>query len=319
MKYLQIEIPVLQVVPRRHATPGSRLERSVFTPDGRVLAEGKTELTEELLQKFKNFNVRNLVLRVKQAHWISEPEAKDLPPEAEVIAEEEFSDAAEEIISSVRETNSVRKMRNVAEFLQSQAQQSGDSDRAEKMDKIIERSYALEEKIEKLTNKLENVDDPEARNKIMNALEGTISELEETFLEIAAPDNILNSTIDVVNEREDIKSSITDFINNNQQLMENSRDSRETDKLNPEKVSNKFKPVVEKINRSNPVEAAEELEEHADEAYTEHLQSIKKELIKTEDNKENLKEQLARECKEQGPRKHLADALEGRVEISKKN
>ncbi len=319
MKYLQVEIPVLQVIPRRHAKPGMRLEKSVFTPDGRVLAEGQTLLNDNLLKKFKNFEVRNLIVRVKQTHWLSEPEAETLPREAEVIAEEQFSEAAEEIIDSIQETNSVRKMRKVAEFLGSQARQGGDEDTADEMNRIIERSYELEDKIEELTGKLQEVTDPDARNKIMNALEGAISELEETFLEIAAPDDILNSTIEVVNERDDIKSSITDFINNNQKLIEENAKKEEENKLDTEKISHEFKPAVEEINRSNVIGATEELEKQAGDNDTkEKLQSLKKELTRVEEKKEDLKKELTAECKQQGPRKHLSDMLEGQVEVSRK-
>ncbi len=319
MKYLQVEIPVLQVMPRRHAEPGMRLEKSVFTPDGRVLAEGQTTLTENLLEKFKNFNVRNLIVRVKQKHWIGETEAESLPPEAKVIAEEQFAEAAEDIIDSIQETNSVRKMRKVAEFLGSQARQGGDQETAEEMDEIIERSYELENKIEELTAKLQQVEAPEARNKIMEALEGAISELEETFLEIAAPDNILNSTIEVVNERENIKSSITDFVNDNQQMLEDNNKREEENKLASEKISDEYQPAVEKINQSNTVEATEELEKQAkDEPTKEKLNNLKEELTRVEDKKEELKKELLDECKKPGPRKHISDLLEGRVEFSRK-
>ncbi|MGM0381845.1 MAG: hypothetical protein ACQEP7_07630, partial [bacterium] len=78
-------------------------------------------------------------------------------------------------------------------------------------------------------------------------------------------------------------------------------------------------PVVEEINRSNPIGAAEELENQAkDSPARKKLQSLKKNLSQVEKRKNQLKDELTEECTEQGPRKHLADMLEGRVEFSRK-
>jgi HD-GYP domain-containing protein (c-di-GMP phosphodiesterase class II) len=317
LKYYRVTLPVLQVVPTRHAQAGQLLDRSVFTPDGRVLAEGNTKLTPELLKKFKNFKVRQLVIQGTQEHWLPEAEVKKLGSKAEVIEEEEFSEAAEDIITTIRETNSIRKMRKVADFLHSQALEQNNQTMAGKTEETVRRSYNLEEKIETLTDQLETVTDPEARDEIMDALEGTISELEETFMEISAPEKILAGTVQVVNEREEIRTSITDIVNDNPNLMEEFTESHE--ELDASEIQQDHKQVVEKLNKGHILSAINKLQETTENAdVRQELQFLRKQLKVESEKSEELKKELHNQELELSERKTLLDALGGQSTISRK-
>ncbi len=294
------------------------LQRTVFSPDGRVLAESGGIIDQDLIEKFENFGVRNIAVRENQVHWLSEADAEKLPADAEVVDREEFSEAADEIVESIENTNSIRKMRHIARYLARQSTRSGQAEKSEKLNEIIERSYELQDKIDDLMAELETVEDPEARDKIMTALENTVAEVEETFLEISASDSLLRSTLEAVNEKEDIRSSITDFVNNNPDLLDKDEETKDYD-LPVEKVESRYKSLVEACNEGHVISAVNKLEGRTDSSEVKSvLEDIKADIQKEIETESSLKKQLVEETTDLKTRSDMLEVLEGRKEPTRK-
>ncbi len=319
MRYYKVLIPTLQVYRLRQVEPGMMLGRTVFTPDGRVLAEGDTILTADLIRQFKNFKVRKTVVREEQEHWISEREEEKLPGGAEVIESEQFSEAADQIVETVRNTNSINKMRQVAEYLAQTAVEQEKGGEAEELNEIIDRSYELEEEIEELMGELETVEDPVARDKIMEALESTISEVEETFLEISAPDSLLRSSLDALNKKENIRSSITAFLRENQEVADSNSETSEAENLSKEDLDDECSYIVEEIEAGRIVNAVDQLQKYSgDSEVVEDLEELKERLRSESAEKESLKKELSVETSDIQWRTELLSVIDGGSEPKRK-
>lgn len=328
MEYIQVRVPMMEVIPLRHAEKGSTLEFDAFSRDGKLIAEEGTTLTEDQIKRFKNFNVRKVVVTSPREQWVPKSEKENLSPHAEVIQEREFSEAAEEILEDVQSTDSAKKMRKTALYLRRQASRAGDEEGARYLDDLIERSEQLEEEIEELTDKLDSVEDEEAREEIMDALEGKVRQLEETFMEVAAPDSMLKDTLNVVNEREEIRHSLTDFVHENLDLVnrefEEGEEDEEPDAIEADNVDDDVAGAIQHFNRGESVEGVEslledltEIEGRVSHEVEDELTDLHKQLSGQQKTISKFKKLLSQEVDDLEARKTLIDVLDGRKTVNR--
>lgn len=324
MNYLQVRIPVMEVVPLRRAEKGSTLEFDAFARDGTLVAEEGTELTEELLERFERFHVRKVVVTSPREQWVPESETESLPSGAEIIQEREFSEAAEQILDDVQSTDSVEQMRKTAMYLQRQARRSGNDEAADCLDSLIDRSRRLEQEIDRLSNRLSEVEDEEAREEITRALEGKIRQLEEAFMEVNAPGDMLKETVDAVNEREEIRHSLSDFVHENADLVNEKLAETEDavpDRLKAEEASTGVAAAISCFNRGASVKGVEALMESEtvqnSTALEEELKTLHKQLAGQRESVEKFKNLLSKEVDDLETRRFLIDVLEGRQSVNR--
>ena len=329
VEYAQVRIPVFEVIPLRHAEVGSTLEFDAFSRDGKLVASEGTELTEELIKRFHNFRVRKVIVNTMREQWIPADKVQSLSDNVEVLRKEEFTEAAEEILEDIQMADSTAQMRKTALYLRKQASRAGDEEGARYLDELIRRTDQIERQINVLTEKLKTVEDEEARQQIMDALEGKVRELKGAFMEISAPDSLLKETLDVVNEREEVRNSLADFVQKNPDLVNEKYEeqdpfSDQEVKINKHDFSQQFQTAIEHFNQGNSEKAIESLfdeiggeEGRISDQMMRGLRSLKKQFASERQSVEQFKRLLSGEVEDLEVRKLLVDVLEGRKTVNR--
>lgn len=228
-EYCRVEIPMLSVKSIREAEPGMELEEAAFNRDGRVIAEEGEVLTEDRIAKFKNLDVRKIVTLATEIQWLPEDELENLDREVEVLEKKKFSEATGDIVESLRENDTVETIRKTAMHLRRQAHHAGDEEGVDYLDTVIEETRELEGEITEIKDRLKDVEDEEAREELLDALEGKIRQIDETMLNLSAPDSLVRETIDTVQEKEQLRFSLTDYVMNNPGLLTDGAQAVETE------------------------------------------------------------------------------------------
>ncbi|MFB6356108.1 MAG: HD domain-containing phosphohydrolase [bacterium] len=326
MQYARVNIPILQVRAIRRVETGTTLEYAAITQDGTLVAEAGETIDEELLKRLKNFGVRKIVALEPQIQWIPASETDTLPSEAEVLEREEFSEAAAEIVDELQETNSIQQMRKTALYMRRQASLNGDEEAVDQLDEMIERTDRLEQEISDLKDQLQDVEDEEAREQIMEALESKVRKLEKTFLEMNAPDSLINDTVDAVQEKEEIRTDLSDFAHNNTELL-NERESITEVEAEERQVELEEDPVDRAVNECLEGDTASAVkyvnEKSKDIPHISHeveseLDELHKSLTNEREKSDQFKELLKKEVDDLSMRKTLLDVIEGRKSVDRK-
>lgn len=325
--YCRVKIPILQVIPIRKAEEGMTLEEAAFNRGGQVVAEEGTTLDEEKIEKFQNLNVRKVVVLNTKIQWLPQDKVEESSRDLDVLETKTFEEASEKIIEDLQRTDSVETLRQTAMHLRKQAAGKGDHESVDYLDNLIQRTYDLENEIDELINQLDNVDDPEARQTILNALEGKIRELDETLLEVAAPDSTIHQTINCCTEKEEIRSSLTDFLSNNPNLLEQTEaeveDSQKVHRPEINKDRSDFaesvKHLLENDNSTDDIKTfVDEITSRAPSSYTDDaIESVENEINKLIEKKKILKNQLSDMDLQLEHRKKVLNALNGNVSLHK--
>lgn len=326
MKYCQVEIPVYRVLPIRRVDPGTVLEQPAFNNKGQVVAEPGRRLDESVIRKLKNLDVRKVVVGEQQIRWLPQETVDALSERVSVLQVREFEDASEDILETLQDTESISRMKTIARHFCQSARETGDLQGAEQLQELIEKAESLEQRIEDLSARLDRVDEPRARRRIMQALEGHIRQLEQAFLRIAAPRKILRDTIQTVEEREDLRHSLIDLVAKRPQLVppsgkqetgEEPSDSESTVSVQMDRFQSALKLIqsgavregIRRLLESTP----EPFELSEEEKRT--LNELRERLSSEQSREQRLREDLPAELPDLKARRRLLRVLDGRNEI----
>lgn len=317
-EYSRVEFPMLRIVPLRRAKPGMELEKSAFDRNGRVIAEPGETLTEERIRQFENLNVRKVVVTDTNVQWIPAEEAESYSGDVTVLETREFNEAAGEIVDTLQADQSVEQLRRTALYLRDQAERAGDAGGAAYLDDLIDRSYELEEEIDELTDRLENVENEQVREEIIEALEGAIRRLDEVFMEVSAPDSLVKDSVEAINEKENIRSSLSEYVTDNPEVLRNdvegsAEDSPEVDADADSEWEEPLRTLLEGETIEGINEFVAESEDRGvHSTHVEELQELAETIKHQVEEKETLKEEMSEYDLDLQQRKTLMDALDGR-------
>ncbi len=317
-QYSRVEFPMLNVVPLRQAEPGMELEKAAYNREGRVIAESGQKLTEDRLSQLENLNVRKIVVMDTNVHWIPNEDAETYSGQITILETREFDEASGEIVDSLQSGKSIDQLRKIALYLRQQASRAGDDGGVAYLDDIIEQSYELEEKIEELTDRLEDVEDEQDRQKIMDALEGRIRRVDEMMIEVSSAENLTKDAVNAVGEKKEIRASLSDYVTENPEVLEATADEEASSESSiRSEADGDWNDPVSTLVKNDVLEGINEfIDEAKDQGinsqYVEQLKEIKRTITDQVEEKNQLKNQLSEFDLTLDQRKTIMDALEGR-------
>jgi HD-GYP domain-containing protein (c-di-GMP phosphodiesterase class II) len=313
---------MLNVVPLRRAKPGAVLEKAAFDREGRVIAEAGKELSEERIRQFKNLNVRKIVISDTIVQWIPTEDAESYADDVKILETRDFDEAAGEIVDSLQTGDSVEQLRKIALYLRQQASRSGDAGGVAYLDDLIDRSYELEEQIADLTDRLENVENEQAREKIMEALEGKIRRIDEMFMEISSPESIVQETVDAVGEKEEIRSSLSNYVTENPEILDVQADEDSSSAPDIETGEEEWGEPVRTMVQNDVLLGIKEFiarakDQGVNSTIIDQLQALEAKISSQMEEKDQLEQELSEFDLDLDQRKKIMDALNGRVNLQK--
>ncbi|MFB6347749.1 MAG: HD domain-containing phosphohydrolase [bacterium] len=308
--YCRLTMPVLDVLSIRRAEPGMELETTAFDRNGRPIAEAGEELTGQKIKQLSNLDVRKIVVSSERELWLPE---EDVPDNSSVTVLEslEFNEAASDIAESLQSSNTAKALRGTAQFLRQEANQAGDKERTERLTEIINRTYELENRVKTLNERLSDLDEDEDRERLLEALEQSIHELDELYMEVSAPDSLVKSTIDTVDSRTDIQNDLMTYIADNADQLAEAREIE----IEPTKAPD----ASDIVNRllEEPARGIEDLIEHYSVDSNSSLHNLKTIIRKEQSLKKNLIETISSLDLSLEHRKLLKDVLDGRKTLKR--
>lgn len=318
--YCRVNINILRIIPLRQAEAGMVLGEAAFNRNGQVVAEEGKTLDEESIEKFNNLNVRKIVVMDENVQWLPEEQVEERSQQLEVLERRTFEQASGDIINDIHQSGSIESLRQVALHLRKQAASQGDQESVDYVDNLIQRTYDLEDDIDDIMDQLKNVEDEQARQTLLHALEGKIRQLDQTFLEVAAPKSTIHQTISCCTEKEEIRTSLIDFMANNPKLLEETETQVEdTGKNEPPEIDDDESKVAESASQllddDHPQQALKSFIADASSfASSSHLvdelDTVQDEIDELIEDKESLKNQLAKMDIGLDPRKKIMNALD---------
>lgn len=323
-QYCRVEIPMLSVKSIRDAEPGMELEEAAFNREGRVIAEEGEVLTEERIEQFKNLNVRKVVTLTTETQWLPEEELRQLEREVSVLERKGFAEARDEILESLRKNDTVENIRKTALHLRRQARQAGDEEGVEYLDSLIDRAQTLQEDINTLQERLGTVEDEEAKTELLDALEGKIRELDETMLDLSAPDSLIRETFNTVREKEQLRHDLTEFVMNNSDIFQDGPQLIEVEEFHEvESHEASWTESLKHIGSGNIIDGVESLlqvvqqNSHLDNSLLQDFEELKVQLVKELQVKDELLNRLTEYDLDDEQFEVLSAVIEGKATLRK--
>jgi len=206
MKKFKIKVPGVKTLPLREAEPGMSLARSVSNRDGQLILSESQELSSSRLMKLKRFNVRRVAVREMQERWVTEPGRENLPESAEILKEKTVDESVEETDSAANAT--VKQLREILQEVEGKRRNQQEGDLADVRERI-QQARGLEDKLNRLKRQVDEHEmDSSDRRQMLNALRGVTKRLDETFLNMDLPEELLFDSVDAVNEREQFRNEL---------------------------------------------------------------------------------------------------------------
>ena len=310
MDYLRVEIPVIQIKSLRKAEPGEELAMQVYSRDDNLLAESGDEISSDDLDRFRNFRVRSLTVFKYQERWIPGDRESNLPPRAQVLSRENFSDAIAEIVDSLQGRESLKYLVEMIQYLRRVATRYGRDDRKQQLDKLMDQAKSVREQYNQLQDELEDLDDGAPRDRIKQVLYDSSASMDQEFMNLPVDKGLLKKVINASNDRLEVIAPLIDIAND---LANEMGIDQEDLEIPVPPFPENYQPAIRKLNQGKIHAAVDSFPEEEGGDWKADLHHT---LTTEREQTDRLLERLENEIADDTKRSPIVDAINGEESIN---
>jgi hypothetical protein len=306
MEIIQVEFPLMKVIPLRKAEVGQILEAEVYGRNDHLIAERGTKVDEQLLTRFENFDVQRIVVREEEETWITDEQIGNLPTEAQVTQRRTVRGRLAE---HTRELFGKNFDRTMSQLLEEGMKEARDRDRVKLVQELEEQQTVVDDLSERVATVQESLTDlPEkTRSRIQTVLRGTALDLGRDFLQLPGSEAKLRKYLVFFKDRDEARNQLIQILSEYSDVFE---DVEQPDEAPPREavLSDPLRDLVSNGTREQLVE----------EVNPERRSELNEEAERILEQQERLGRQLVQESSSEQMGHSLIEASEQNTLVNHK-